>query len=86
MPLSGNTWYPTAPTRILKYSLEYYFKHKARVHKFDFIGAFLQANVIFFVKLYRKYREYFPEYCNYFGRTLRLKKAMYGITNSGKLF
>ena len=27
-----------------------------------------------------------PEYAKYFGRSLRLLKSMYGMTNSGKLF
>ena len=40
----------------------------------------------FFVKLYSRYGEYFPEYCNYFGIPLIMKKAIYGMTNSGKIF
>ena len=39
-----------------------------------------------FVKLDMRYTDYFPEYAQYFGRTLRLLKSMYGMTNSGKLF
>ena len=35
------TWSPTAPMRILKYFLEDYSKHKARVHSFYSIGEFL---------------------------------------------
>ena len=38
------------------------------------------------MKLDSIYGEYFPEYANYFGRPLRLKKSMYGMTNNGKLF
>ena len=54
----------------------------------DFIGSFLQANVkiIVFVKLDSRYGDYFPEYCNYFGRPLTQKKSMYGMTNYRKLF
>ena len=39
-----------------------------------------------FFKLDSRYGEYFPEYANYFGRPFRLKKLMYGITNSGEMF
>ena len=72
----------------LKYFLEDSAMHKARAHKLDFIGLFLQANVKHrvFLKLDIRYGEYYPEYVNYFGRPLRLKKSMYGMTNSGKLF
>ena len=84
----GNTWSPTASMRTLKYFLADAAKHKAIVHQLDFIGALLQAKVknIVFVKLDMRYAEYFPEYAQYFGRSLRLLKSMYSITNSGKLF
>ena len=39
-----------------------------------------------FVKLYIRYKEYFPEYAQYFGRALIFLNSMYGMTNSGKLF
>ena len=54
----------------------------------DFIGAFIQANIKHrvFVKLDSRYGEYLPEYANYFERTFRLDKSMYGMTNDGKLF
>ena len=39
-----------------------------------------------FVKLDIRYTYYFPEYAQYFGRSLRLLKSMYVMTNSGKLF
>ena len=86
--LVGDTWSPTASIRTLKYFLAYATKHKARVHQLDFIGAFLQAKVKnrVFVKLYIRYTDYFPEYGQYFGRSLRLLKSMYGMTNSGKFF
>ena len=38
------------------------------------------------MKLDSRYGEYFLEYANYFGRLLRLKKLMYGITNSENIF
>ena len=74
--------------RTLKYFLADAAKHKARVHQLDFIGAFLQANVKnrVCVKLEMRYADYFPEYTQYFGISLKLLKSMYGMTNSGKLF
>ena len=47
---------------------------KARVHKLDFIGEFVQEKFKnrVFVKLDIRYAYYFPEYAKYFGRTLRL--------------
>ena len=33
----GDTWFPTASTRTLKYFLADAAKHKARVHQLDFI-------------------------------------------------
>ena len=78
-----DTWYPTASMGTLKYFLADASKHKSRANKMDFIGYFLQANVKHrvFVKLDRRYGEYFPEYANYFGKPLRLKKSIYGMTS-----
>ena len=74
--------------RTLNYFLADSAKHIAVVHQLDFIESFLQVNVIhrFFVKLDGRYGEYFPDYSKYFGRPLRLKKSMHGMTNYGKLF
>ena len=60
----GDTWYPIAPTRNLKFFLADDIKHKAIVYQLDFIGSFLQANVKHrvFVKLESSYGEYFQEY------------------------
>ena len=38
------------------------------------------------MKLDSRYRDYFPEYSHYFGRSFRLLNSMYGMTNYGKLF
>ena len=74
--------------RNLKYLLADTDKHKSRVQKFDFIGAFLQGKVKnrLFVKLDSRYADYFPSYSNYFGIVMILLKSMYGMTNSGELF
>ena len=63
-------------------------KHKAKVYKLNFIGAFLQEKFKnrVFVKLDSSYSDYFPEYSSFFGGALILLKYMYGMTNSGKLF
>ena len=84
----GDTWSPTASMRTLKYFPADAEKHRSRVHHLDFIGAFLQAKVKnrVFVILNMRYAAYFTEYSQYFGRSLKLLKYMYGMTNSGKLF
>ena len=63
-------------------------KQNSGLHQLDFTGAFLQAKVKnrVFVKFDSRYADYFPEYSDYFGISLRLFKSVYGITNSGKLF
>ena len=75
--LVGYTWSPKASVRTLKYLLSDAVKHKARVYQIDFIGALLQAKVknMVFMKLDRRYAEYFPEYSNYFGIALRLNEV-----------
>ena len=37
------------------------------------------------MKLDSRYSDYFLEYSSYFGRSLRLLKYMYGMTNYGKV-
>ena len=83
-----NTWAPTASKITLKYFLADSDNHKTRVHQLDLIGSFLQSNAKnrSFVNFESRYREYFPEYANYFGIPLRQKKSMYVMTNYGKLF
>ena len=84
----GDTWYLTASTRTPKYLLSDDFKHKSRLHSLDYIGAFLQANVkhTVFINFDSRYGDYFPEYFNYIGSKLRLKKSMYGMNISEKRF
>ena len=71
-----------------KYLLADAAKNKARVNQLDFIGVFLQSKVKnrVFVKSDIRYTDYFPEYAQYFGRTLILINPMYVMTNSGELF
>ena len=84
----GYTWDTTSSMRNLKYFLADYYKNKPRLQKLYSIGENIQANVKhrFLVNLDSIYREYFPEYCNYFGRPLSLKKSMFGVDNSGNIF
>ena len=86
--IPGIPWDPRESIRTLKHFLEDASNHKAIVQKFDFIGEFIQSNVkhIYFVILDSIYGEYFLEYANYFGRLSRLKKSMYGMSNSENLF
>ena len=74
--------------RIIKYFLEDAIKKKIRVNQLYFIVAFSQAkcNNRVFVKLNSRYEDYFTKYPNYFWRSLKLLKSMYGMTNSGNLF
>ena len=86
--LVRNTWSSTDSMRTLKYFFADADKHKAIVHQLDFIEELLQGKVKnrLFLKLESRYADYFPEYSNYFGISLRLLKYMYVMTNYGKLF
>ena len=42
----GYTWDLTVPMKTLRYFLGNSARHKARVQQFDFIGSFIQANII----------------------------------------
>ena len=81
----GYTWSPTAFMRALKWFLSNTIKHKARVHQLCFIESFFQAKVKnrLFVNLDSRYADYFTEYSNYLGLSLRLLKSMYGMANPG---
>ena len=83
-----DTWSPTSSMRTLKYFRVDSVKHKARVNQLYFIRAFLQEKLKnrIFVKLDSRYADYFPEYSNYFGKSMILLNSVYGITISGKLF
>ena len=74
--------------RNFKYLLVDAAIYNACVHQLDFIGVLLKAKVKnrVVVKLYSRYVDYFLEYSNYFGISLRLLKYMYVMTNSGNLF
>ena len=83
----GDTWSPTESMSTLKRFLADATIHKEIIHQLYSIGEFLQAKVNnrVFIKLDSRYTDYFPEYSKYFGRSLKLFKSMYGMTNPGKL-
>ena len=85
--LVGDTWSPIASMSTLKYLFADVVKYKARVHRLDFIGSFLQAKFKnrVFVKYDSRYVDYSPEYSNYFGRYLSVLNSMYDMINSGNL-
>jgi hypothetical protein len=64
-----DTWSPNASARALKLFLAVMTAARRTVKSADFIGAYLQANMVgrHFVRLPREYAEYFPEYEQYFG-------------------
>ena len=85
-PDMEDTYSPAAAFRFLKLFLAHAASKKAKVHQGDVIGAFLQANMRsrVFVTLNKYYGLIFPEFQQFCGKPLLLKKAMYGMTLSGK--
>jgi len=86
--LDEDKWSPTASFRALKLFLAHAARLKVRVRQLDFVGAFLQAKVRrrIFVTIPAIYGSIFPEFKQYCGTPLRLLKAMYGMTLSGKFW
>lgn len=76
--INEDKWPPTASFRSLKAFLANASRLKCRVRQGDFIGAYLQANVCskMFVMLPAIFGELFPEWKEYCGRPLRLRKSM----------
>ena len=81
-----DSWSPTISQRALKLFLAEATRLKCRVRQLDFIGAFLQTPMrcTMYTKLPHFYGELFPEYKKYCGCPLRLEKALYGTSVSGK--
>jgi hypothetical protein len=86
--LDEDKWSPTASFRALKLFLAHAARLKVHVRQLDFVGAFLQAKVRsrIFVTIPAIYGSIFPEFKQYCGTPLRLLKAMYGMTLSGKFW
>jgi hypothetical protein len=87
-PYKMDTWAPCATARGIKILLAFAAKHNKSVKSRDFVGAYLQAKQVgrVFVSLDKSFAEYFLKYKSYFGRPLLLKKGIYGLTISGKLW
>eukprot|EP00957_Ditylum_brightwellii_P113118 8627277-Ditylum_brightwellii.AAC.1 len=83
-----DTWSSCVSMKGLRMFLVIAAKLAKRVKQTDFIGAYIQAKAKgrFFIKLPEIYKQYFPTLSTYFGRPLRLRKAIYGLTLSGKLW
>ena len=77
---------PAAAYRMLRMFIGLSDQKHSTIHQGDVIGAFLQANmhIHVFVILNIYYGIIFPEFADYCGKPLLLKKAMYGMTLSGK--
>eukprot|EP00957_Ditylum_brightwellii_P091075 6933843-Ditylum_brightwellii.AAC.1 len=83
-----DTWSSCVSIKGLRMLLAITAKLDKRVKQADFIGAYLQAKATgrFFIRLPEIYKQYFPTISKYFGRPLRLRKTIYGLTLSGKLW
>ena len=81
-----DTHSPSAAFRMLKMFLGLAAKNKSKIFQGDVIGAFsqekMQSNV--YILIDEIYGQVFPEFKDYCGKSMRLLKAMYGMTLSGK--
>eukprot|EP00957_Ditylum_brightwellii_P155596 11844291-Ditylum_brightwellii.AAC.1 len=82
------TWSSCVSMKGLRMFLAQAAKFMKRVKQADFIGAYLQTKATgrIFIRLPDIYNQYFPIVSKYFGRPLRLNKAIYGLTLSGKFW
>ena len=83
-----DNWSPTASIRSLHMFCAQAARVKKPIFQLDFIGAFLQAKVKnrIFVMLPRILGVLVPEYAEYCGVPLRLRKSMYGMTESSRFW
>ena len=77
-----STWCPVAGFRALRIFLAMAVEYKARIYQLDYVAAFLQAKAIGrkFTKLPAEWKEIFPDFAEWFGKPLLLKKSLYGDT------
>ena len=63
-------------------------RRRRRVYQTDFVGAYLQAYMDrrIFVRLPAEWAEIFPEYAQWFGIPLLLRKSAYGVNSAGRLW
>ena len=79
---------PLASFRLLKVFIADAARRKRRIFQTDFVGAYLQAYMDrrIFVRLPSEWAAHFPEYAEWFGIPLLLKKSAYGISSAGRLW
>ncbi len=79
---------PLASFRLLKVFLAEAAHRKRHVYQADYVGAYLQADMDrrVFVRLPADWATHFPEFVEWFGVPLLLKKSAYGINSAGRLW
>ena len=81
-----NTWCLISGFRELRKFLAYNASMNQRIYQLDFIGAFLQSKTqhLTYTMLPQEWDELVPEHSEWFGKPLRLVKALYGDTTAKK--
>jgi len=79
---------PLATFRVLKMYLAEAARRRRRVQQADYVGAYLQAYMKrrVFVRLPAEWAEHFPEFAEWLGVPLLLRKSAYGIDEAGRLW
>ena len=77
---------PAAAFRMIRMFMGLAAQKGSSVHQDDIVGAFIQAKMHsrVLVILNKYYGVAFPEFADYCGKPLLLRKAMYGMTLSGQ--
>ena len=83
-----DNWAPLASFRLIKIFLAEAARRKRRIYQADFVGAYLQGYMdrLVYVMLPSEWAELFPEYAEWFGTPLVLRKSAYGINSAGRLW
>ena len=81
-----DTWCAIAGFPELKRFLAFNVSQKCRIYQLDFIGAFLQSPTQHetYTVLPKEWSEVMPEFADYFGKPMRLAKALYGDITANK--
>ena len=81
-----DTWCLIDGFRELRKFLAYNASVKQRIYQLDFIGAFLQSQTqhLTYTMLPQEWAELVPEHSEWFGKPLKLVKALYGDTTANK--
>jgi hypothetical protein len=84
-----DVWAPCVFARTFKTFVCFAVRARKIVKQLDFIGAFCQGlmkNKRLFITLPKEYKQYFPEFAEYFDGPLLLSKSIYGISTAHKVF